>query len=160
MPRTPLVIFTAICLLACSSLLMKAAMSPDEVSVVLLNLEKANKGVASAQFNLAMCYAEGKGVDKDPGRAFTWARKAADQGYAPAQSMLSRCYRNGDGVASDEVEAFAWLSLAAHTVDQARIDLGLLGSKLTSTQQEAGRKRAKALQAEIEAMRTSKLSAK
>lgn len=155
MPRTPLIIFTGICLLACSSLLMKAAMTPDEVSGVLLNLEKANKGVASAQFNLATCYADGKGVDKDPVRAFTWARKAADQGHAPAQSMLSRCYRDGDGVASDQVEAFAWLSLAARTVVQARIDLGLLGPKLTSTQQEAGRKRAKELLAEIEAKAAS-----
>jgi hypothetical protein len=63
-------------------------------------------------------------------------------------------------VASDEVEAFAWLSLAARTVGQAQTDLGLLGPKLTSTQQEAGRKRAKELQAEIEARTASKLSAK
>lgn len=117
MPRTPLVIFTGICLLACSSLLVKAAMTSDEVSVVLLNLEKANKGVASAQFNLAMCYAEGKGVDKDPGRAFTWARKAADQGYAPAQSMVSRFYHNGEGVAQDKAESAKWLRKAAEQGD-------------------------------------------
>ena len=74
---------------------------------------KAEKGDASAQFNLGRCYFYGQGVAKDEVEAVKWYRKAADQGNARAQSNLGFCYANGTGVAKDEVEAVKWYRKAA-----------------------------------------------
>ena len=74
---------------------------------------KAEKGDASAQFNLGRCYFYGQGVAKDEVEAMKWYRKAADQGNARAQSNLGFCYANGTGVAKDEVEAVKWYRKAA-----------------------------------------------
>ena len=46
---------------------------------------RANRGDAEAQFNLALCYDEGKGVAIDQAEAVRWSRRAADQGDASAQ---------------------------------------------------------------------------
>ena len=74
---------------------------------------KAEKGDASAQFNLGRCYFYGQGVAKDEVEAVKWYRKAADQGNARGQSTLGFCYANGTGVAKDEVEAVKWYRKAA-----------------------------------------------
>ena len=74
---------------------------------------KAEKGDASAQFNLGRCYFYGQGVAKDEVEAVKWYRKAADQGNARGQSTLGFCYANGTGVAKDEVEAVKWYHKAA-----------------------------------------------
>lgn len=41
---------------------------------------KANAGDASAQNELGICYAKGKGVTKNLNEAIKWYRKAAEQG--------------------------------------------------------------------------------
>ena len=74
---------------------------------------KAEKGDASAQFNLGRCYFYGQGVAKDEVEAVKWYRKAADQGNARAQSNLGFCYAKGTGIAKDEVEAVKWYRKAA-----------------------------------------------
>ena len=45
-------------------------------------------GIASAQYNLAVVYASGRGVMRDEAEAVLWYRKAAAQGYAPAAERL------------------------------------------------------------------------
>jgi TPR repeat protein len=61
----------------------------DRASEQVKNYRKdAERGDASAQNNLASCYYQGEGVDKDVGEAVKWFREAAEQGHAKAQYNL------------------------------------------------------------------------
>jgi hypothetical protein len=73
----------------------------------------ADQGVAAAQFNLGLMYANGRGVSKDDTAAAKWFRLAADQGHALAQNNLGAMYANGRGVSKDAVQAYRWFNLAA-----------------------------------------------
>jgi uncharacterized protein len=48
----------------------------------------AEKGLAVAQFNLAVMYVHGEGVAKSTTEAEKWLKRAADQGYPGAQDFL------------------------------------------------------------------------
>jgi len=73
----------------------------------------AEQGDASAQFNLGVMYANGRGVPEDDREAVKWYRKAAEQGDASAQYNLGVMYDNGSGVPEDDVLAYMWWNLAA-----------------------------------------------
>ena len=77
----------------------------------------ADKGYASAQFNLAYMYRAGLGVSRDYAEAMRWYRKAADQGYSDAQFNIGVMYANGDGVSRDYTEAMRWFRKAADQGD-------------------------------------------
>ena len=53
-------------------------------------LKAADQGYATAQFNLALMYYNGRGVPRDYQAAARWYRKAADQGNAKAQYNLGQ----------------------------------------------------------------------
>ncbi len=112
---------------------------------------KAEKGDASAQFNLGRCYFYGQGVAKDEVEAVKWYRKAADQGNARAQYTLGMCYRDGEGVAKDEVEAYALLNISAINYSTAVVAREDLEKQMSPDQRAAGQRRRKELQKEIEA---------
>ncbi len=48
----------------------------------------AAQGLAQAQYNLGLMYAEGRGVQRDDVQAVAWLQKAAAQGFAQAQNNL------------------------------------------------------------------------
>jgi hypothetical protein len=73
----------------------------------------ADAGDPSAQFNLALLYQQGEGVEKDPAEAVAWYRKAAAGGFAQAQYNLGVLLANGDGVAKDDNAAAAFFFAAA-----------------------------------------------
>jgi hypothetical protein len=73
----------------------------------------AAKGDADAMFNLALCYRNGEGVEKDVLEAYRWFQLSAEQGGALAQCNLGFCYYFGEGVDKDEVDAVRWFELAA-----------------------------------------------
>jgi uncharacterized protein len=75
--------------------------------------KKAEAGDASAQFNLGLRYAQGRGVPQDEKEALKWYRKGADQGNARAQTNLGVMYAIGAGVPKDYIQAYAWCNLAA-----------------------------------------------
>ena len=77
-----------------------------------LLLEAASGGKADAQFELALCYDEGKGVEEDKYKAFKWFKKAADQGHARAQNAVGLCYEYGDGVEKNMNEAIRWYKIS------------------------------------------------
>jgi len=54
---------------------------------------KARKGDAEAEFNLARCYETGDGIEKNIIEAVRWYLKAADQGKVEAEAIL--CTRYG-----------------------------------------------------------------
>jgi TPR repeat protein len=74
---------------------------------------EAEKGDVVSQFNLGICYENGKGVATNYVEAAKWYLKAADQNDAPAQANLGGAYIDGKGVAQDYVEAAKWLRKAA-----------------------------------------------
>ena len=87
----------------------------------------AEQGLAAAQFNLGLLYANGQGVQKDDARARQWYEKAAAQGHADAQVNLGILFVYGRGVPQDYKMAVYWLRLSANQGnDLAQRKLGLM----------------------------------
>src|SRR5665213_1099071 len=79
---------------------------------------RAEKGDATAQFELACRYAKGYGgVTQDEAESAKWFRKAAEQGDAGAQMMLGGFYATGRGVPQDYTESAKWFRKAAEQGD-------------------------------------------
>ena len=76
-------------------------------------LLRAERGDATAQYDLGRMYDRGEGVAEDDREAARWFRKAAEQGHAKAQHRLGFMYATGEGVAEDDREAARWFRKAA-----------------------------------------------
>ena len=88
-------------------------------------LKKAERGDASAQNNLGICYDEGQGVEQDYEKAVFWYRKSAEQGNDSAQYNLALCYVKGQGVEQDYEKAVEWYRKSAeHGDSRAQFNLG------------------------------------
>jgi uncharacterized protein len=86
---------------------------------------KAEKGDASAQYDLGKAYKEGNGVIHNDELAVQWYRNAADRGNANAENDLGIMYRLGLGVNRDKEEAVRWYRKAAKQRNpQAIFNLG------------------------------------
>ncbi len=88
-------------------------MAKDGIEAVKWYRKAAEQNLAVAQYNLGVCYEDGKGMAKNEAEAVKWYRKAAEQNDAMAQFNLGGCYFNGEAVAKDEVEAVKWCRKAA-----------------------------------------------
>jgi TPR repeat protein len=81
--------------------------------------QAATAGDTSAQYNLGLLYAEGRGLVRNPDAAMTWWRLAARSGHLQAQHNLALAYLGGEtivpGVADEPrmEEAISWLRKAA-----------------------------------------------
>jgi localization factor PodJL len=80
--------------------------------------DEAEAGNASAQYALALRFAEGHALEgellpRDFKEAAQWYGKAAVQGLAPAQYRLASLYEKGLGVARDPAQAMFWYQHAA-----------------------------------------------
>jgi TPR repeat protein len=73
----------------------------------------AKEGRMIDQYNLAVMYANGQGIEKDAKEAIKWYRLAAEQGYSLAQFNLAIMYAKGQGIEKDYNEAVIWYRLAA-----------------------------------------------
>ena len=91
----------------------------DYATALRLLRPLAERGNRQAQYNLAVMYANGRGVPRDEAEANRWYRKAAEQGDPSAQSLVGSGYLYGRGAPKDFVQAYLWLSLAAHGGDGA-----------------------------------------
>ncbi len=90
-------------------------------------LAAANEGHLDSQFNVAMMYERGIGVEKNLAEAIVWYRKAALKDHSPSQFNLGVIYENGQGTAVDFAEANAWYRRAAQQGDALAIgNLGML----------------------------------
>jgi localization factor PodJL len=72
----------------------------------------AAAGDAAAAYEIAIRYAEGRGVAQSFAEAAAWFQRASDQGVAPAQYRLGSLYEKGHGVKKD-VETARRLYIAA-----------------------------------------------
>jgi uncharacterized protein len=73
----------------------------------------AQLGSLDAETDIALLYANGKGVPRDSAQAVVWFRRAADGGDPSAQYNLALMYERGEGVPRDYHEAVRWFSAAA-----------------------------------------------
>ena len=90
-------------------------------------IAKAEKGDAKAQYNLGICYYNGKGVERSYPKAVEWYEKAANQGLADAQYNLGNCYYNGLGIEESFEKAAEWYEKAAkqgHAAAQFELGIG------------------------------------
>ncbi|HMB74930.1 MAG TPA: SPOR domain-containing protein [Kiloniellaceae bacterium] len=89
--------------------------------------QAAAQDVAAAQNNLAIMYAQGRGVPLNKGRAVELWDAAAANGHVVAKYNLALSYFNGDGVPEDRAAAIAWFrEAAAEGVADAQFALGQL----------------------------------
>lgn len=86
--------------------------------------EKAAKGDARAQVELAYRYRDGKGVKRDDAEAVRWARLAADRGDAGARDFVGWMHFEGLGVKRSPEIAFGYFKSAAGESAQAGFNLG------------------------------------
>ena len=94
--------------------------APDTITEIR---RRAEQGHATAQFNLGLRYAVGRGVPLDDTEAVRWYRLAAEQGVAIAQFNLGLMYGNGEGVLKDSVLAHMWLNIAGANGNAAARDV-------------------------------------
>ena len=73
----------------------------------------ARRGNAKAQFDLAIMYATGRGVQKNERIAFNWFHKSARNNYAPAKHYMGLSFLQGRGVRKQKDLARYWFRLAA-----------------------------------------------
>lgn len=98
--------------------------APDAIGVIKV---LAQQGLPAAQYELAVRYADGRGVARDAKTAAEWFEKAASQGLAPAQYRLGSFYEKGMGVERDYARARKYyLSAAAAGNARAMHNLAVL----------------------------------
>ena len=73
----------------------------------------AAQGDPVSAYNLGVLFAQGLGVEKDPGKAADLYQQSAEAGYAPAQFNLGMVYLTGEGVNRDFRQAAQWWVAAA-----------------------------------------------
>jgi localization factor PodJL len=84
-------------------------------------------GDTAAEFEVALRFAQGRGVPPDPQQAAHWLELAAQQGLAPAQFRLGGLYERGLGVKKDLTEARTlYLAAAAKGNGKAMHNLAVL----------------------------------
>ncbi|MEZ7694682.1 tetratricopeptide repeat protein [Neisseria sp. 27098_8_139] len=83
----------------------------------------AEQGLANAQYNLGVAYANGQGVHQDLVQAEQWYRKAAEQGFAEAQYNLGVMYAKGEGVRQNYKIANEWFGKACNNGLQQGCDV-------------------------------------
>lgn len=82
------------------------------VGPLSLRMAAAN-GDASAEFQVASRFADGKGVKQDFDAAHKWYRRSAARGFALSQYRLGTLYERGLGVDKDPQRARNWYERAA-----------------------------------------------
>jgi len=70
-------------------------------------------GNARAQFDLALMYARGAGVNRNEKLAFTWFHKAARNNHTEAKFYMGLSFAKGKGVRKQSQLARYWFKLAA-----------------------------------------------
>ena len=73
----------------------------------------AEAGLDLAQYNLAILYFTGQGVEQDYEQALRWSEAAAEQGHVNAQYNLGSLYLEGQGTRENNALGIDWFKRAA-----------------------------------------------
>ncbi len=76
-------------------------------------MKEAAEGRAEAAFELGCMYLYGKGVERNPAKAFEQFRYASQKGHSGAQNNLAFLYDEGTGVVKDPKQAYIWYRCSA-----------------------------------------------
>ena len=87
---------------------LEAAQNGDYETALREFTVAAEEGLVVAQFNLAILYFSGRGVERNFDEAFRWTSAAADQGHTQAQFNLGALYYQGQGTRRDRETALEW----------------------------------------------------
>lgn len=90
-----------------------AAQNGDYATALQEFREAADAGLDLAQYNLAVMYFTGRGVQQDYEEAFNWTLAAAEQGHTNAQFNLGALYYTGMGTEVDFEKSLQWYTRAA-----------------------------------------------
>ena len=69
----------------------------------------AEQDIGDAQYELALCYEQGKGTDQNNNAAFYWMKRAVDNNVEEARPVLGRYYDEGIGTSIDKEKADFYL---------------------------------------------------
>ncbi|HHO77080.1 MAG TPA: sel1 repeat family protein [Deltaproteobacteria bacterium] len=90
---------------------------PDREEITSEHVEKytqkAGQGDVDAQYNLAIMYYHGEGVERNLEEALYWFHKAAEQDDTEAQYNLGFMYGRGEGIRRDQEQSMQWFMKAA-----------------------------------------------
>ena len=132
---------------------------PRDYPTALYWFQKAiDAGSSTAMNNVATMF----GTSRDPSRARTMFRKAAESGYAPAMVRISDDYARGSGVRPDLVEAYAWLQVALERNESEDLQISVLSkmahleTRLAPQRRDAARVRAAELSSAMKARPTDR----
>jgi TPR repeat protein len=101
-----------------------AKRSKEEIEEFKLNLAKAEKGDAEAQYRVGRSYDYGEGLEISKKDAFYWYEKSAKQGYADAQCKLGFIYLVGNSfVRPNSEESVKWFEKGAAQNELFCLDL-------------------------------------
>lgn len=92
---------------------LEAAQNGDYATALHEFTLAAEEGMVLAQYNLAILYFAGQGVEQNYEEAFKWTAAAAEQGHTAAQFNLGALYYEGNGTRRNRKTAFEWYSKAA-----------------------------------------------
>ena len=105
----------------------ETAPAPDFRRAAEWYAKAAEQGSVLAMSNLASMFLFGKGVPRDPKKAFDLSSFAAEKGNAVSQARLGAMYAAGDGVPQDALRAEYWLEKAAERgYAEAQSHLGIM----------------------------------
>lgn len=100
---------------------------PDTRKSFLFDQKAADLGSSASQYDVAVKFRDGKGVEKDSRKALHYFKLAAAQNNRDAQFNLGVMYSNGDGIEPDIEQALHYFKLAEDNKDseakQERIKL-------------------------------------
>ena len=80
-----------------------------------LHLAAARAGIVVSQSQVATCYYNGAGCDRDYAEAVRWYKAAADGGDEDAMLGLANCHERGRGTPVNEKEALRWYRQASRS---------------------------------------------
>jgi len=76
-------------------------------------MELAKSGHVNAQYQIAVMFDSGIGVEEDHAQAAIWYQKAATKGHNEAQYNLAIAYATGEGIHSNMRKAIYWMKKSA-----------------------------------------------
>ena len=128
---------------------LKCSLGADAIGAVESYRLAADRGYALAQFNLAVMYELGQGVQPDCAEATKWFLKAAEQGDAGGQlQMGKRCHRGSfaplaQDARESRIEAYKWFKLAsAQGYRDSEMLCEQIGLAMTREERSEGQRRA------------------